>query len=318
MKSVTEIELFNTQIEIRKTDCKLLDDPIRIIDPPCVNLYIQLNNSCNANCLFCEYHGEDNSNSFNYSKLAEIIKEIQLRVNIGKLNFTGGEPTLNMKHFDKVMHTCMDSTNSYNWEVTINTNGIHLQELLNYMQYIDYISLSRHHYDDERNFEIFQSRQLPTSADIQRFILEYSLNKGKMATRGKNLHNPYQLNGRCNLIKGYIDSTSEIRKYLDWCGMVGMRWIGLVTLMPLNEYCRSHETCANSLISNIEDFKQTQIWRRFEDKKVECQCANYIYNTNGKMILFYHRIFCNNTLKAGQLVYDGQNLRLGFGGEVIY
>lgn len=321
MDSIKYIELFGKQIEIRSTDCQLFDNPIVVLDEPHVNLFIQLNNTCNANCLFCEYHGENRINNWNYSKLADIIKEIQSKAKIGKLNFTGGEPTINMTHFDKVMQTCMDNTKDYYWEVTINTNGIHLLELTNYMQYIDYISLSRHHYDDEKNYEIFRSKQVPSSADIQKFILDYR-KYSKSAVTGKNFGNPYQLNGRCNLIKGYIDSTEEIKNYLDWCGLVGMRWIGLVTLMPLNDYCKTHETCADSLINNVPGFRQTQLWQRIEskglDSSVECRCANYMHNTHGKLILFYHRIFCNNNLKAGQLVYDGQDLRLGFGGEIIY
>lgn len=311
-ETTKQIELFGKRVEIRKADCLLYDEPPRDISRDRVNLFIQLNNSCNANCKYCEYHGRDIGGigkNFNYSKLAEIMQEIHSHVSLGKLNFTGGEPTLDMGHFDKTMQVCVDNSHSDLGLFTINTNGIHLKELMQYMNYVDYIALSRHHYDDEKNFEIFGTDTVPTSRDILEFQIEFKYNKKR---------NPYRLNGRCNLIKGYIDSIEEVKKYLEWCASVNMLWIGLVTLMPLNKYCKDNEVLADGLISDPE-FLRNQVWKRWEQGSVECQCADYIYTSkNNKLVIFYNRIFCNKDLKAGQLVYDGQNLRLGFSGEIIY
>ena len=51
-----KVNLFNKDIPIRKYGCKHKEDDIKIINPPRLNLFIQLTQNCNANCNFCEYH----------------------------------------------------------------------------------------------------------------------------------------------------------------------------------------------------------------------------------------------------------------------
>lgn len=296
------IELFGKQVELRENDCIFYDGKQQKFNDNRANLFIQLTNRCNAACKFCEYHGIDKSD-FDYDKLKIIIKELASKLNIRKLNLTGGEPTIDMERFDKVFSICLSSIQKETTEVTVNTNGIHLLELLDYIKYIDSIGLSRHHYSDELNYEIFGSKTIASSEDIIRF-------------QEKSTNN-YILHGRCNLIKGYIDCKNEMLKYLNNCADLNILWAGFVTLMPLNKFCIDNEVCSNTLISD-DNFYRNQLWHRLEEGKVECQCADYLYTSpNGKIITFYNRIFCNNNLYAGQLVFDGQYLRRGFSGEII-
>lgn len=297
------LELFNKGITIREFDCQLYDESIRKFDEYKVNLFVQVTDKCNAQCSFCEFH-DNKEKGFNTSKLKEIIQEIQSKCTIGKLNFTGGEPTIDMKHFDKVFNECIN-TLKIEPEITVNTNGINLMSLLEYIEYIDSVGLSRHHYKDELNQEVFKTSKVASYKEISSF-------QEKVADK-------CILHGRCNLIKGYIDSTKEIKSYMDFMSRAGIIWYGFVTLMPLNEYCKKSVVLDSELIRECDDFRQNELWHRYEKGKLECQCADYLYCTeDGNIVSFYNRIFCNPDLKDGQLVYDGQYLREGFNGRIIY
>lgn len=305
---VRTINIFNTDIPIRNYGCSNKGQEPKIINPARLNLFIQLTQNCNANCRFCEYHNPSTT-KFNISKLEEILKEINSKIIIGKLNFTGGEPTLNQDLFCNVFD-CVKNNINYNKkpEVTVNTNGYNLEILLRYQDIIDSIGLSYHHYNDNKNFEIFGTNSVANSKRIKEFqeqIIDKSI-----------------VQMRCNLISGYIDSFEEIKKYLNNAISLGVKDCGFVTLMPLNNFCKEHQIdFANLINTNDSAFVKVNYWNRLDEnlEKSLCNCANYVYsNEEGQMCKFYSRLFCNANLHEGQLVYDGQNLRYGFGGKIIY
>lgn len=298
-----EVSLFDTKVSVRHTGCSFWGRQAEKIATPYVNLSIQLNSICNGNCPFCEYHADSNL-EFNYEKLKEIISELESKVDLFKLNFTGGEPTLDMNHFERVLTICDSGFNHKLGEFTVNTNGIHLLDLLPHMDTISYIALSRHHWDDSINNSIFGTDTVAQSDDIKRFFDKFG-----------DKH--FKLHARCNLMRGYIDSPDKIATYLEHSMDLGINWFGLVTLIDLNQWCRDNEVVADKLLEDSR-FLRNQLWERYEAGKVECRCADYIYVKNAKLAIFYHRIFCNSALSDGQLVYDGHNLRLGFSGEIIY
>lgn len=297
------VNLFDKSVKTRSTGCAFFGKPAESITTPYVNLSIQLNTTCNGKCKFCEYH-DNQVRNFDYGKLSEVVAEIQRNVRLFKLNFTGGEPTLDMNHFERVITICDSGFNHKLGEFTVNTNGIHLLDLLPYMDTISYIALSRHHWDDSINNSIFGTDTVAQSNDIKRFFDKFG-----------DKH--FKLHARCNLMRGYIDSPDKIATYLEHSMDLGINWFGLVTLIDLNQWCKDNEVVADKLLEDSR-FLRNQLWERYEAGKVECRCADYIYVKNAKLAIFYHRIFCNSALSDGQLVYDGHNLRLGFSGEIIY
>ncbi len=100
---------------------------------------------------------------------------------------------------------------------------------------------------------------------------------------------PHQLQFRCNLIKNYIDSKEEVFKFLNWANDVGMNDIGLVSLMPVNEYSKE-----NFIYFHIKDligdnFFLTKKWERTGGG---CECFNYIYTPEENFrrpIKVYHK-----------------------------
>lgn len=306
---VRTINLFNKEVPIRKYGCKNKELEPRYIEPARLNLFIQLTPKCNANCKFCEYHKNKCDYKFNIEKLAIILNEIVGKINIGKLNFTGGEPTLDAKLFDEVAYCIKENIDfSRKPEVTVNTNGCNLDILFKHENLLDSIGLSCHHYDDNKNIEIFGTKSIATSAEIKSFQ--------------NNLKNKALIQMRCNLITGYIDSFDEVKKYLNHALTLGVKDCGFVTLMPLNQFCLEHQVDFAKIIdTNDPSIIKVNYWNRLEENtnKSLCNCANYVYcNEEGNMCKFYSRLFCNANLNEGQLTFDGEYLRLGFGGEIIF
>ena len=305
--NMSTIEIFGKQIEIRDKDCSVWGTtPDKFGYGNTVNLFIQLNSRCNANCDFCEYHTV-NEHEFDFDKLEYVIQKINKKVTIGKINITGGEPTLDTQRFNRLLSIISKyKFNGHNIPyITLNTNGYRLDVALEWDDTIDSYAISRHHYDDQLNREIFRSSYVADTSVIKRAI-------DTVGDRGV-----HKIHLRCNLIKRYIDSIEEIHNYLEYCAGLGVIWVGFVTLMPLNRYCVENTVLADKLI-NSNKFYISEKWERIEGGKLECQCNDYLYPTkSGKIIRFYNRIFCNPGLNAGQLVYTGKELTLGFSGEII-
>lgn len=300
------VELFNKSIPVRETDCRsvIYNNIDKFQNENRLNLFIQVDNRCNAKCKFCEWNGLDVG--FNLSKLEYIIKYLSERVTLGKLNFTGGEPTYDLVKFDEIVSCVSDSINhSLKPEITLNTNGLHLLDMLKYSSLLDYIGLSRHHYDNHINEEVFGNTGVASSELIKEF---------QSAVDNKSL---IQL--RCNVIKGLIENSDEVLKYLHHAIDCGIIDCGFVTLMPVNEYCKSHQIDFYNLLSSISNKIKVDGFERFENQKKVCECGNYVWTDGlGHFCKFYSRYFNHCDMNDGQLVYDGNNLRLGFGGEIIF
>lgn len=307
------VELFGKQVPIRTKDCQIFDEPLKNFgDGRTVNFSIQLENGCNARCKFCEYNTPADK-PFNFDKLSIVIDEIQKNTTVGKLNITGGEPTLNSYNFNRTMNMLRDKMSGFKHKphITLNTNGYNMSLIEQSLDVIDDIGLSRHHYDEKLNQSVFGTNTVPKVDDIKRLL-------DKLPACEK-----YKLNLRCNLIKGYIDTYDKMCEYLEWASSLGIVWIGFVTLMPLNQFCLDNVVLDNTLFDD-KRFYLTEDWRRYEPNEngvneLVCRCNDHIYVTKtGTMVRFYNRIFSNCTLNDGQLVYDGQNLRLGFSGDIIF
>lgn len=290
------MNIFGKEIPLKDFYCQRDDCELCRIENPYVNIYINITNACNAECRFCcNEKNRTNISLFDYDKFVDIVNEISSKAKIRKMSFTGGEPTLNFKLLEK----CIRFTKEKDAEtfVTVNTNGTNLETLGKLHKYIDSIALSRHHYDDKKNSEIFQSEAIPDTGRIRNFkhkdILHFS----------------------CNLMKSYIGSADEVIKYLDHAASVGCLDIGFVSLMQSNDYCKTEFVDFNSIeFDKQRDVFTTKNWR-LEDK---CRCRNYIYITpSADIVDVYARYYVKPNYSSGTLVFDGQNLRKGFNGEVI-
>jgi len=291
------IELFGKQIPIRTHYCKFFDSKPAPLKEQYLNIYVRAK-GCNAKCEFCEYY--DDASNFNYEKYLYILKEIKDKILIKKFAFTGGEPTLNYNQFRETIKL----TRKHYPDTTfvLNSNGLNLTKLKDDTETyneINSISLSRHHYSDEINNKILGFKSI--SKDDIKIIQENSKNKTL-------------INVSCNLIKGYIDSKEEVYKYLEFASTVGIRYVGLVSLMPINDYCKDNLIDFNSLDLVTNRFSLTKTWS-YENV---CRCNNYIYiPENSKVMKVYYKNTYNPDNSNVNLVFDGENLTNGFSGDII-
>ena len=118
-----------------------------------------------------------------------------------------------------------------------------------------------------------------------------------------------RLNASCNLIKGYIDTPEEASKMLDFALELGLPRIGFVALMKVNGFCQDH-------FVDLEDIRLDTIphvyFTKSMDRGSDCNCSNYLYNKNLKILEIYMRNYAHPWYCESSLVYDGEYLRQGF------
>jgi len=294
------LEIFGKEISTRQLSCSMNgSEPEEIL--PYINFYVQVTNNCQANCPFCIYHDNELS-KFDDGKFREILQELS-KYPVKKFNITGGEPVVHPNIFERVAFAIdLDFKKSKITEITLNTNGFSIWRINHYSKIFDYVALSRHHHLDEKNYEIFGTQIVPPADFIE--ILN------------SNIKCKLQL--RCNLINGYIDSNESIREYMNFWMDRDITDFGFVTLAPNNEYCKTHQVQFDDLIKEDDDLITNFTHKRIEDGEVYCACSNYVYKHNGKFATLYSRHFNHNTNTDNMLVYDGQYLRNGFNGDIIY
>jgi len=280
--------------------CVLNDVSVSEAEHSYVNIYVRISNSCQANCRFCEFKniGYD---IFDIKKFMECIDLVQKETKINKISFTGGEPTLNIKPLKK----CIDYIKNVDEStfIVVNTNGYNLKELLD-IKDIDSISLSRHHYRDDLHRKIMGSNKIPSSDFIKNIDTS-------------NVH------FTCNLISGYIDNWTDVKKYLEYSADVGVYDVGFVGLMPVNEYCADHHVDFSDIYKNDDKFCiRNKIWKRIQNGVTICQCNNLLYlpKKGENVVAFYYRERCKHkegSVYDRDLYFDGRNLKSEFYGEIL-
>jgi molybdenum cofactor biosynthesis enzyme MoaA len=281
------MRLYGQEIPSKEYTCSFNNSSPQKIDPYC-NLYIRMTDNCQANCKFCTYHSPKTP-PFDFNKFEDVLKYLkEKKVKINNINFTGGEPAL---YFDELQKTiAMIRVNYPKSPITVNTNGFNLDKI--HQLVVDAISLSRHHYDDKKNQEIFGTDLVPNLKDLD-------LSKVHL---------------RCNLIKGYIDSQEELIKYIDEFAKFGGWDFGFVSLMPLNVYCKKHFIDYSLL--KFEETIGTKL--AYFQTYPNCSCKNFIhYTKRGELAKVYSRNNENYSGCDSSLVFNVNELKIGFNGAVL-
>lgn len=284
------IDIFGSEVKVRDYYCQRIgwEKKERL---PSINLILQFE-GCNAICDYCELYNI--GRKFDFDKFNKIIDELNDKIQINKLSFVGGEPTLQYDTFKKVLEISKEKLKP-NLTV-LNTNGYRLSDVFedNLFEYFDSISISRHHYDDDINDEIFKVKTI-SSDEIRRL---------QSLTTNKN-----QISLSCNLIKNYIEDEDSIIKYLEYIDSLGIKNTGFVNLMDMNQYC----------VDNSIDFNNIDLLnKRFSVVdycflgKI-CECCNCVYVTqNNNVIEIYIKNTKDGSKIIGNIVYNGKDLKKGY------
>lgn len=287
-------ELFGKTITLRDNCCRNILDSSSLqtkVTKPYANIYVRIQNTCNAKCKFCEFTGE--GKKFDKYKMYYAISEMSKKFKINKVSFTGGEPTLNVELLKDAINLIKEIDKDI--FIVVNTNGYNLKKLIGIP--IDSVALSRHHYDDNINNSIL-GFNAPSSSDI------------------KSVSDKLNLHLSCNLLKSNIDNKDSIIKYLEFADNVGVDDVGFVSLMKVNDYCKDNFIDFHDInIQEDERFFRNREWQ-YDDV---CKCVNYLYiapNT-GNVVKFYSRCSLKPNNVESQLVFDHDVLKDGFNGDII-
>lgn len=299
------LNIFGQDILVRSYNCSNEKREIcshDYVDNPRLNLYINVNDICNAQCSFCNVHKTPSSNEkIDYAKLKRVIEELYYKEILNWISFTGGETFLAIDSINKILDIIY--TLDPNILVSINTNGTLLDRIgkIEALDNLNEIHISRHHYDDETNNQIFNVKTATTQ---------------ELTDLGKRLRSN-QLCLNCNMIKGFIDNPIDARKYLEFSGAINAYKMVFVSLMELNEFCKENFIH----FSELGLLKSSLVTEELFDNDY-CECKHLVHITDeGKPVYYYYRRSVKNKAPdyCRQLVYTANNkLLTGFGKAQIY
>lgn len=298
-----KILLFDNELVVKDYLCSS-DPKLEIKSNPSLRLYIKITDGCNADCKFCANKGCEDFGNLDLNKLEFVIRYLVSKNILHSIAITGGEPMVNPDKVNNLLN--MIYSIDKNLEVQISTNGYNLKELKKFdrINNLESIHISRHHYDDGVNNEIFKTDTIATTEDI--IDLQEFLDDKKI------------ININTMVMKGYIDSLKEIKKMLNYVGETGVYKNGFVSLMKCNDYSKEKFINFNDIFNNLDSnfFKGHHFY-----SKNNCECVDGMYLTDkNKLVEYYARMIkecsCSYT---NQLVYTSDNkLKSGFSGKVLY
>ena len=297
------INIFNHDLIVRNEPCTT--NPNRSIEQlPSLRLYIKLTDDCNANCLFCANESSKDFGNIDLNKLAFVITYLKERNLLHGISITGGEPMTKPKLLFELLDLVFKI--DPHMEVQVSTNGVNLLRFLDYkdVNKLESIHISRHHYDDQINQEIFRSKTIATTNDI--IHLQKQLDDKKI------------INLNTIVMKSYISNLEEIKHMLDYASDIDIYKVGFISLMCCNEYAKKEFINFNAIFSHLD--KDFLLGHHFYSKEY-CECVDGLYlSKNHKLIEFYARMVKNCECPyTNQLVYTSNNqVTAGFGKKLIY
>ena len=297
------INLFGHDIIVRDTLCSTDPKDLKVVDPS-LRLYIKLTDACNADCLFCANKESRDFGNLDFRKLEFVIRYLLDKGLLHGISITGGEPMMNPDKMNMLLNLIYSIEPTM--EVAISTNGYNLRSFLDmeYVNKLESIHISRHHYDDEVNYSIFGSREVASTEDI--IALQEGLDDKRI------------ININTLVMKDYIEDLREIKKMLNYVGDVGVYKNGFVSLMKCNQFSRDHFINFNDIFSSLDE--SFYLGHHFYNGEY-CECVDGVYLTDkDKMVEFYARMVkdceCPYTT---QLVYTSDNrVTAGFGKKLLY
>lgn len=300
MKTIT---LFDEKLIVRDSLCGPTPQSKYEVEPS-LRLYIKLTDSCNANCQFCANECSKDFGNLDFQKLEFVISYLKEQNRLHGISITGGEPMLNPDKMNTLLNLIWRI--DPDMEVAISTNGNNLKEFANIDQVnrLESIHISRHHYNDDKNQEIFGTDTIATTDDIM-FLQDF-------------LQDKQIININTLVMKGYIEDLEGIKKMLDYVGDTGVYKTGFVSLMKCNDYAKEHFINFNDIFNNLD--QNFLLAHHFYNNEY-CECIDGVYTSkNAKLVEFYARMVkeCNCPYTT-QLVYTSDNkVTAGFGKKVLY
>ncbi len=297
-----QIELFGKTIDARDYLCSSNKDKVEKGNAS-LRLYVKITDVCMASCKFCANECSKDYGKIDFKKLEYVVRYLDNNKYLSGISITGGEPMTNPNTLNSLINLLFEI--NPNMDICISTNGMNIREFEHFdnINRVEAIHISRHHYDDEKNNEIFGST-MAKAKDIM--YLQDKLDDKKI------------ININTMIMKSGINCLEEIKKNLDFVGELGVYKNGFVSLMKNNNYSKENFINYNSIFDNLDENFFTG--NHFYSEKY-CECIDGVYLTsNHKIVEYYARMIkeCDCPY-VRQLVYTSSNhVTLGFNGQKIY
>ncbi len=258
---------------------------------------------CEAACPFCIAKNTSEKRFVDIDKLKKCLEKLKAENLVRGVSFTGGEPFTDIKLLNNIINLVFDIFGK-SIEISITTNGTNLHRMheIEMLSYLDALHISRHHYNDRINSELFGVK-VPSKDELSEILHSVSY------------RDLFVLN--CMLLKDYIGTTEEVHKFLDFAIEVGVAKVAFITCTPINDFAKAHTIDYTSVLR--EDDPALLFTRGFKDFDF-CRCQDGVYaSDNGNIIEFYGRSTnANDCNYCRGFVYGADNfLRSGFNGEII-
>lgn len=297
-----KIELFGQEILAKDSLCGPSPESRWEVEPS-LRLYVKVTDSCNANCKFCANGSCTDFGNVDLSQLEFVIRYLKEKNRLHSIGLTGGEPMLDPDKLNDMLNLIWKIDKDI--QVQISTNGLNLRQIASFdnPNNLESIHISRHHYDDEKNIEIFGTDKVATTDDI--YFLQDALTNKRL------------ININTLVMKGYIEDLEGIKRMLDYVGETGVYKNGFVSLMKCNDYSNEHFINFNDIFNNLDD--NFLLSNRFYAGEY-CECIDgYYASKNAKLVEFYARMVKDCSCPyTTQLVYTSDNkVTAGFGKKVL-
>ena len=172
-----DVEKFDISKSYYNKKVNLFGHEVYVNDNPWLwHLHLKCTDRCNAKCDFCVEQGckiDENADNF-LESVDKMLHEMEREKCLYSVSLTGGEPLL-FKKFEDLIKILKKYPIKF---LTMNTNGTLLQNKLDLIDGVfDFVDISRHSIDDEKNNKIFKTKT-PTLSELKE--LKKQLQKTKM------------------------------------------------------------------------------------------------------------------------------------------
>ena len=265
---------------------------------------IVLTRYCDAHCPFCIAEPHTDPQALDLAALEKILLLLHEEDRVRGISITGGEPFSQPELLDRVVSMIFDIF-GYVIEVTIDTNGTGLGYLdsIRDLVHVDTVHISRHHWLDEKNDELFGCR-MPTADELRSTIASVGM------------RDLFVLN--CMLLKGYVETPDDAHRYLDFAIGTGAPKVSFITGTPVNGFVRQRRAPFEDVLR--KDDPSMLLTQSFRDHS-HCHCQDGVYvSPQGKLIEFYGRHTEPDGCKycRGLVITQEGTLTEAFGGRVLY
>lgn len=266
-------------------------------------LTILITNWCPAHCPFCIAGDHSARDRVDPRKLETVLRALKAEDAIDYIAISGGEPMADPQLLDEVLCLIYEVFGT-RMMVGVTTNGINLNRIhtLHRLMDLDRFRISRHHWDDARNRELF-GITVPGADQLREVI---------SGTKAQDL---FAIN--CLLLRDWVGTHEAIRRQLDFVGSLGPALAAFITPTPVNDFTRIQRVDFHQILRRDDpDLMFTKGYYEMDT----CHCQDGVAVTYaGHVVEFYGRTsYTGSPDYVRGLVYGADNvLRAGYGGQIL-